>query len=508
MSVADPGVDLAAFARPAAPLPPPRRTPWRVLLPVALLAGFLAVFASASRDAWRGAVEVEVVRPIVRRGDDGPSTTVDAVILQAAGWAEPDPFPIYVSALTAGVVREVLVRESDAVRRGDPVVRLDDGAAARALARAEAELGRATAERARAAVEARYAAEAFGLALAVTEAAQSAEAESAGRAAESRNRASVRAAGDARVAVARAELALQEKLLAAGSTPPQSVARARASLDEAVAAAAGLESEAARAASDAAVAAARERRTAIELKTRLEDRRTRDLAVAAEKVAAEAEAVARAGRDEAQLALERTVVRASADGRVLERRVAPGSVVTSDEPTVVTLYDPTAIRVRVDVPQSDAARLGLGQRVAVATESSGSRSYQGEVVRITSKADIQKVTVQAHVRILDPDDLLRPDVLCQARFGPLPGAASRRAARAAAGDAGGDRLYLPARLVVDRAVWTLDPLAKKARRTPVTTGAADGDLVEVTSGIDVSSKVLDPGSASLSDGAAVRVRGS
>ncbi len=504
MSALKPDVDLAAFARPANVLPPPRRTPWRVLLPLALIAGFLAVFASASRDAWRGAAEVEVVRPVVRRSVDGPSAAGDAVILQAAGWAEPDPYPIHVSALTTGIVKDIAVRESDVVRRGDAVVRLDDAATKLALARAEAEHDRAIADHERAGIEARSAAEAFRLALAVTETARSAEAESAGRAAESRARASVRDAGDARVSVARAELALQEKLLAAGSTPPQAVARARASLDEALAAAAGLDSEAARAVADYESAAARAHRASTELETRVDDRRSRDLAAAAERVAAAAESAARIVRDEAALALERTIIRAPVDGRVLERRVAPGSAVTIDDPTVVTVYDPSSIRVRVDVPQSDAARLGVGQRVVVSTESSGLRTYQGEVVRITSKADIQKVTVQAHVRILDPDESLRPDVLCQARFGPLPGAASRRAS----GDGGGDRLYLPARLVADQAVWTLDPLAKKARRTPVTTGASDGAFIEITSGIDLSAKVLDAGSATLTEGAAVRVKGS
>ncbi len=183
MSALMPDVDLAAFARPANVLPPPRRTPWRVLLPLALIAGFLAVFASASRDAWRGAAEVEVVRPVVRRSVDGPSAAGDAVILQAAGWAEPDPYPIHVSALTTGIVKDIAVRESDVVRRGDAVVRLDDAATKLALARSEAEHDRAIADHERAGIEARSAAEAFRLALAVTETARSAEAESAGRAA-------------------------------------------------------------------------------------------------------------------------------------------------------------------------------------------------------------------------------------------------------------------------------------------------------------------------------------
>jgi multidrug efflux pump subunit AcrA (membrane-fusion protein) len=161
------------------------------------------------------------------------------------------------------------------------------------------------------------------------------------------------------------------------------------------------------------------------------------------------------------------------------------------------------LRVRVDVAQADAAKVVVGQAVRIAAEAAGERLYRGEVTRVVSRADLQKVAFQVYVRVLDPDDGLRPDQLCQARFGAPPGAASRTSRGGAAAPSS---VWLPRRLVVDGAIWTLDPTTRRARRTPVTLGAAHGERVEILSGADWSTKALDPGAAVLRDGDPVRLR--
>ena len=64
------------------------------------------------------------------------------------------------------------------------------------------------------------------------------------------------------------------------------------------------------------------------------------------------------------------------------------------------------------------------------------------------------MTLQVHVRVLDGDALLRPEMLCHVRFLGEGGPSSAPAGTARAG--GG--LLVPARVVVDdKFVWTLDP---------------------------------------------------
>jgi RND family efflux transporter MFP subunit len=208
----------------------------------------------------------------------------------------------------------------------------------------------------------------------------------------------------------------------------------------------------------------------------------------------------RATCDEARLRLERMVVRAPASGVVLERLATVGSELGGVTRTVATLYDPASVRVRVDVPQQDLAGLFVGQRARVESDARPGRPYEGEVIRIVRKADLQKVTMQAHVRILEGDDLLRPEMLTQVRFlAPETGAGEPASA--------GGAVAVPARLVLEgERVWVLDVESGTAVVRRVRVGARQGDLVVVEEGLDLSEKLIDAGGAPLRDGERVRAQ--
>lgn len=151
-----PDIDLGALARKETPLQPPRRSALRILVPAAILLAFVALLASTLGDLWRGTVEVELVRP--RIVDASSTASVGTTLFQAAGWIEPDPFATEVTALAAGVVREMLVQESDNVEAGQVVARLVESDAELACDAAEAMLAEANADLARAQAEAQAAA--------------------------------------------------------------------------------------------------------------------------------------------------------------------------------------------------------------------------------------------------------------------------------------------------------------------------------------------------------------
>src|SRR5262245_10380323 len=129
-------VDLSQLAvrRNGASAPPAAagRRPWlsRYLLPVAVLLGFVGVFGYAARDGLRPARPVTVVPVLVTRSAVQPAGTP---LFQAAGWVEPRPTPVIVTALTDGVVEQLLVVEGQEVRAGEPVARLIDADAKLAL---------------------------------------------------------------------------------------------------------------------------------------------------------------------------------------------------------------------------------------------------------------------------------------------------------------------------------------------------------------------------------------
>ena len=80
----------------------------RIVLPGMVLLGFLAVVGWAARDRFLPAREVTIMPVVTTRLDIQSEGTP---IFQAAGWMEPRPTPILVTALAEGVV-EGLVRVS------------------------------------------------------------------------------------------------------------------------------------------------------------------------------------------------------------------------------------------------------------------------------------------------------------------------------------------------------------------------------------------------------------
>lgn len=500
MSALDTDVDLGAFAKSQpASAPAPRKRPWRVLVPLGLLLGFGALFLPDLLQMLRPKVEVSVLRPepVVLEAE-GASPAERAVALQAAGWVEADPYPVLAAAVNGGLVRELLVREGDDVEAGQVLARLVDEElrAARDLARARRN-GAESAARA----AAQFAAlmdERFELALETTETRDRARARLAAKRAEAEHRRQAIAEGDAEALLASGELELQRELKALGAAGARQVQMAEASLVAAKARLEILRADAALAAAEAVEAEAEAVRAEAEFERRLVDRERRDGARAQHEAAASELATATLLEEAAQLALLRTEVRAPARGVVFERLAGPG---TGLEPgaAVVALFDPSSLRVRVDVPQGEVHRLVSGQAVEVHSESRPDRPYGGVLARVVPRADLQKVTVEVHVRIEDADGRLLPNMLVQARF--LSGGTDA----AGGGRKSGEALLVPERVLDGNSLWVLDASGARAVKLAVERGARRGDRIEIRAGLNLSHKVIDRGREGLVEGASVRV---
>jgi len=86
---------------------------------------------------------------------------------------------------------------------------------------------------------------------------------------------------------------------------------------------------------------------------------------------------------EARAYLEKTFVRSPIDGVILRKfRHAGESVSTQFDSPIVTLADDSVLRVRLDVDESDVARLRVGQAAFVIAEAYGSRKFTGRVIRV------------------------------------------------------------------------------------------------------------------------------
>ncbi len=94
-------------------------------------------------------------------------------------------------------------------------------------------------------------------------------------------------------------------------------------------------------------------------------------------------AAARAQLAEARAYCEKTFIRSPIDGVILRKfRHTGESVSTQFDSPVVTLADDSSLRVRLDVDETDVARLRVGQPAFVTAEAYGSRKFTGRVMRV------------------------------------------------------------------------------------------------------------------------------
>jgi HlyD family secretion protein len=86
---------------------------------------------------------------------------------------------------------------------------------------------------------------------------------------------------------------------------------------------------------------------------------------------------------EAEALLAKTYIRSPLDGVVLRRYLKTGeSVSANGNNPIVALGDTARLRVRVDVDETDVARLRVGQKAWVTAAAYGDRRFTGQVVRI------------------------------------------------------------------------------------------------------------------------------
>ncbi len=106
---------------------------------------------------------------------------------------------------------------------------------------------------------------------------------------------------------------------------------------------------------------------------REEDRRRAEAAVA----------TAQAQLSEARAYLEKTFIRSPIDAVILRKfRHTGESVSTQFDSPIVTLADDSSLRVRLDIDETDVARLHVGQPAFVTAEAYGSHKFTGHVIRV------------------------------------------------------------------------------------------------------------------------------
>lgn len=503
---------LATTRRPStdASIATKSRRRWftRYLLPLGIVSTFAGLFAWAARETFLPAHSVTIVPVIVTRAEVQQEGTP---LFQAAGWIEPRPTPVVVSSLAGGVVKELLVVEGQIVEKGQSIATLIDTDAKIEIQKAEANVKLCSAE--------------IQIAAATLTAA----------------RITLQNPNELKARLADAESNLSETKLTLGNLPyaieaaktryqlaADNVAR-KQQAGEAIAGRLLREAKAELAAAESALAELKARGPSLSAQVDALDRKRAalndqfSLMNDQKRAVAEAEAAviaANARREQAMLALDaarlnlqRMTICAPISGRVLTVDTRPGRRLVGLDPlgqqdssTVISMYDPKKLQVRVDVRLEDVPNVQIGQSTTIETAAL-KKPFQGEVLWVTTRADVQKNTLQVKVAIHDPADVITPEMLGQVTF-----LAPRQASAASDEKQQPLRMMIPSQLVSGAdsgsSVWVVDVTGKIARQVSIQLGRAKTDqLIEVTSGLTPTDKLVVGGRESLAEGSRVRIVG-
>ena len=133
--------------------------------------------------------------------------------------------------------------------------------------------------------------------------------------------------------------------------------------------------------------ATREKYNIVNADARKDDLQKADAAILlAEKNAGEFDAMIREAEARvrtAQANLDKTIVRAPISGVILRKRLKDGESVSTDSATgIVTIADVSALRVRVDLDETDVAKVRENQTAYVTADAFGDRKFAAKVIKI------------------------------------------------------------------------------------------------------------------------------
>jgi multidrug efflux pump subunit AcrA (membrane-fusion protein) len=199
---------------------------------------------------------------------------------------------------------------------------------------------------------------------------------------------------------------------------------------------------------------------------------------------------AQAQVDQAKKSIEDARVLAPISGFIAERTADPGEYVSTTA-KVATIVRTNPLRVRIDIPEQAVPGIKVGQSVSVATSAFPDRNFNGRVARISPNVTANSRTLTVEAEVANPNNELKPG-----QFATIRILQSQTES---------------AVLVPQRAVRTDGNVSRvfvikdgRAEQRLVQVGQAEGDLVEIKSGVAADETVATSDVDQLSDGTPVR----
>jgi RND family efflux transporter MFP subunit len=198
---------------------------------------------------------------------------------------------------------------------------------------------------------------------------------------------------------------------------------------------------------------------------------------------------AEANVEQAGLFLRRSTIASPIDGYVDHTFFEAGELVKAQDP-LIRVVQVRPVKAVFHLPEKDVPFLRIGAEAAVTVAAVSPEPAGGKVSLIGVTTDPSTSTYRLEVELPNGEGLLRPGMLAELRL-----------LRQGLDDA----VRVPAFAVISGATESFLFVYEDgtARRRPVRVGIIDGDLVQITAGVDPGDRVIVKGQRDLEDGQSV-----
>jgi len=192
--------------------------------------------------------------------------------------------------------------------------------------------------------------------------------------------------------------------------------------------------------------------------------------------------------------MERLIVRAPADGTLYQLDVKDGAYLNTGDP-IGLFADLKHLRVRAYVDEPDIGQAALGEQVLIRWDAHPQEQWQGVVMRLPAQVVALGTRSVAEVlcSIDNPKGTLLPNINVDVEIQPMGGPAVKSLPRGV--------VFPEGRIEF---VWVIN--AGRTAKHYIETGRSTNARIEVTGGLSLGDKVIDPGDMLISDDMKVRAK--
>jgi HlyD family secretion protein len=193
----------------------------------------------------------------------------------------------------------------------------------------------------------------------------------------------------------------------------------------------------------------------------------------------------------AQASVSYSEIRSPIDGVVTDRPFFAGEMAAAGTP-LITVMETASLLAKSHLPQGEAQKLKVGAAATV-TVAGVEKPVEGKVTLISPALDTGSTTVEVWVKVDNKSGVLKPGTSARVSIAAetVKGAIVVPASSILKDDAGKISV-----MVVEKGA---------AKKREVTTGIADGDDIQIVSGVKAGEQVITTGAYGLDDGTKVKV---